>query len=42
MQEDNFPKHAFISNFEFIRNHNLTESFHERTYQFNAKHAMNI
>ena len=42
VKKDYFPKDPIISNFKFIRNHKLSESFYERMYQFNAKHAMNI
>ena len=42
VKKDYFPKDLSISNPTFIRNYNLSESFYEIMYQFNAKHAMNI
>ena len=38
VKKDYFPKDPMISNFKFIRNHNLSESFYGRMYQFNAKY----
>ena len=41
-KKDYFHKDPIISDFKFIRNHEFSEIFYEKMYQFNAKHAMNI